>query len=173
MSRPDSDPLTLEMKGIKTDFSLTHFQVWPLGAGTWNHFFKMFFSSLNNESCTVHSPRGAGSVVTKRLPVVSIFTRVVSVDSQLETRGGILDQHHKLLIHECSGRLDRQLHTTLPSVHPEATPNIKHRQVAIFLSELRGHSTVSKSAVLESMSLRHNSVTTTGKKNAENLLISL
>lgn len=77
------------------------------------------FPGLGIEPRTVHSPGGVGGVVSERLPAVSIITLVEGVDGQLGTREDDLDQDDKLLIHEPSGRLDRQLHTTLLPVHPE------------------------------------------------------
>ena len=78
------------------------------------------------QPCTIHSPSGVGSVVTKSLPAVSILTLVESVDGQLVTRRGLLDQDDKLLIHKSSGRLDQQLHNTLLPVHHELSRQIKY-----------------------------------------------
>lgn len=72
-----------------------------------------------SDPLTIYISRGVGSVVTKCLPAVSIFTLVVGAESQQETWGTILDQHNELLIHQHSGRLDWQLHATIISVHPE------------------------------------------------------
>lgn len=83
------------------------------------------FLGPGNKLCTVYSPRGVGSVVTKRLPGVAIFTMMEGVDGQLETRRDILDRDDKLLIHEPSGRLDRQIHTKLLPVHLELSRQIK------------------------------------------------
>lgn len=64
------------------------------------------FPCLDIEGCTIHSPNGVGSVVSKCLPPVTVSTLMEGVDGQLETRQGILDQDDKLLIHESSGRLN-------------------------------------------------------------------
>lgn len=61
---------------------------------------------LKQKQHTVHSPSGISFVVSKRLPTVSIFTIVESVDSQVRTREDVLDQDDELLIHESSGWLN-------------------------------------------------------------------